>query len=125
MLLETAIRSEVGADLVALLVHRDASKRQRIRVSKARAIIVTGDPYHFSRQKTFASLKLQEGPGDIADAPPEFPRQEAKMDGRRRLANASKGGRSTGTTTCDHKWMPHFNGGVWYTIVVQVTCSSV
>ena len=64
MLLETAIRSEVGADLVALLVHRDASKRQRIRVSKARAIIVTGDPYHFSRQKTFASLKLQECGGE-------------------------------------------------------------
>lgn len=113
---------------MALLVHRDASKRQSISVSARAQSLQPAILITFLRQKTFASLKLQDGPGDMGDAansaPPDFPRhnKEAKLEGRRGLAKASKGGRGT---TCEHKWVPHFNGGVCYTIVVQVTCSSV
>ena len=123
MLLETGLQSKVGADLVAFLDQRDASKRQRIRVS-VRAIIATSNPHHSSRHKTFSSLKLQEGPADISDAtPPVFPKQAERLDGRRALAAKSKASRPT--TCVNHKWVPHFNDMVCYTIVVQVTCSSV
>jgi len=119
MLWETGFQFEVGADLVAFLVHRNASKRQSLRVS-ARAIIATSNPHHFSRQKTFSSLKLQEGPADIHDGtPPAFPKKETKLDGRRVLAAKSKAA-SRPTTCVNHKWVPHFQDKVCYTIVAPL-----